>query len=71
MQFQTIGNRKAFSFKDAAEVLGGVSVGFLRLESLRGNLRVTRLGRRVLITAEELDRYLAEGALRARATREA
>lgn len=64
MQQQTIGGRKAFSLKDAAEALGGVSIGFLRLESQRGHLQVTRLGRRVLITAEELDRYLAEGAVR-------
>jgi excisionase family DNA binding protein len=65
---QTLSCRKAFSLKEAAEALGGVSVGFLRLESLRGHLHVTRLGRRVLITAQELDRYLAEGAVRKGAT---
>jgi excisionase family DNA binding protein len=64
MNSQTLIPRKAFSIKEAAEILGGVSVGFLRLESLRGRLQVTRLGRRVLITAQELDRYLAEGAAR-------
>jgi excisionase family DNA binding protein len=68
MHSQSIGLRRAFNLKEAAEALGGVSIGFLRLESQRGHLQVTRLGRRVLITAEELDRYLAEGAVRKGAT---
>jgi hypothetical protein len=37
----------------------GVSVGFLRLEISRGRLLPTRLGRRVVVTADEVRRYLA------------
>jgi excisionase family DNA binding protein len=36
-----------------------LSPGFLRLEVSRGRLQVTRLGRRVLITKREIERYLA------------
>ncbi|MGC2495047.1 hypothetical protein [Candidatus Binatus sp.] len=36
-----------------------VSAGFLRLEVSRGRLHVTRLGRRVLVTKREIERYLA------------
>jgi hypothetical protein len=36
-----------------------VSPGFLRLEVSRGRLCVTRLGRRVLVTKREIERYLA------------
>ncbi len=52
--------RRAFSVKETARSLG-VSPGFLRLEIERGRLQVTRLGRRVLITSGELERYLAAG----------
>jgi excisionase family DNA binding protein len=38
-----------------------VSPGFLRLEVSRGRLHVTRLGRRVLVTKREIERYLNEG----------
>jgi len=37
-----------------------VSVPFLRLEISRGRLRPTRLGRRLLVTTAEINRYLAE-----------
>jgi len=47
----------AFSVKDFAQRLG-VSVAFLRLEINRKKLRATRLGRRVLITQQEAERYL-------------
>jgi excisionase family DNA binding protein len=36
-----------------------VSPSFLRLEIARGNLRPVRLGRRVLISEAELDRYVS------------
>ena len=36
-----------------------VSPSFLRLEISRGNLRPVRLGRRVLISEAEIDRYVA------------
>jgi hypothetical protein len=50
----------AYSIKDAAEALGGLSERFLRLEISRGHLSVVSLGRRRVLTAEELARYLAE-----------
>jgi hypothetical protein len=49
---------RAFGLHRLAEDLG-VSVGFLRLEITRGRLRPTRLGRRVLLTSHEINRYLA------------
>lgn len=52
--------RRAFGIVELARAIG-VSPGFLRLEIARGNLKVTRLGRRVLITSGELERYLAAG----------
>jgi hypothetical protein len=37
-----------------------VSISFLRLEIARGKLRPTRLGRRVVISSSEVERYLRE-----------
>ncbi len=52
--------RIAFSISESAQILG-VSPGFIRLEIARGHVSPTRLGRRVLITREELKRYLTCG----------
>jgi excisionase family DNA binding protein len=49
--------RLAFRVTEAAALIG-VSAAFLRLELARGNLTATRLGRRVVLTRVELDRYL-------------
>ena len=49
--------RLAFRVTEAAALIG-VSSAFVRLELARGNLRATRLGRRIVITRVELDRYL-------------
>jgi excisionase family DNA binding protein len=54
----------AYSLRDAAQRLGGVSVSFLRLEVARGHLRAVHCGRRVLILHDELVRYLAAGTER-------
>jgi hypothetical protein len=43
-----------------AELIG-VSSGLLSLEASRGRLKVARVGRRVVILAEEMQRYLNEG----------
>jgi excisionase family DNA binding protein len=51
--------RMAFKVAEAASALG-VSASFIRLEMSRGHLRATRLGRRVVLTKSELERYLAE-----------
>lgn len=52
--------RRAYSIKEVAEV-SSLSVPFVRLEIKRGKLRSGKFGRRVLITAENLTRYLNEG----------
>jgi len=52
--------RRAYGLPELAASLG-CSAAFLRLEAARGRLPVTRLGRRVLVLAEDLERYLAEG----------
>jgi excisionase family DNA binding protein len=49
--------RLAFRVIEAATLIG-VSAAFLRLELARGNLSATRLGRRIVLTRVELDRYL-------------
>lgn len=54
----TTGKRMALSVKELAQRIG-VSVAFVRLEIGRNHLRATRLGRRVLITHDEAQRYLA------------
>jgi hypothetical protein len=51
-------SRLAYSLEELAGDIG-VSVGFLRLEITRGQLVPTRLGRRVIVAAEEVRRYLA------------
>jgi excisionase family DNA binding protein len=51
----------AFRLKEAADLLA-VSASFLRLEIARGHLHPTRLGgRRLVITRDELRRYLTRG----------
>lgn len=56
-----IEERLAAGFPAWAERIG-VSAGFLRQEVSRGRLHVTRLGRRVLVTKAEIERYLASNA---------
>jgi len=52
--------RRAYGLPELAESLG-CSAAFLRLEGGRGKLRVTRLGRRVVVLAEDVEAYLAAG----------
>lgn len=49
----------AFGLPRLAQVID-VSVPFLRLEAARGRLKVTRLGRRIVVTKENVERYLAQ-----------
>jgi excisionase family DNA binding protein len=51
--------KAAHGVKEAASLLG-VSPGFIRLEIQRKRITPARVGRRVLITAEELRRYLSD-----------
>jgi excisionase family DNA binding protein len=50
--------RVAFSPKELARRYG-VSVGVIRLEITRGNLRALRIGRRVVIPMEAVEAWLA------------
>jgi hypothetical protein len=54
--------RRAYSLAEVSGALLPVPINFLRLEISRGNLTATRLGRRVVVTAEEIARYIAAGA---------
>jgi excisionase family DNA binding protein len=52
--------RLTFSVEEVAGQLG-VCSAFLRLEIRRGRLRPTRLGRRIVISTAEIDRYIRAG----------
>jgi hypothetical protein len=54
-------NSRLYSLAEAAQKLGGVSVWTLRKHRSRGTLRVTDIGRRVLVPAEEIERIRTEG----------
>ena len=53
-------DRLAFSLEELARQLG-VSPGLLRLDAKRGKLGTTRLGRRIVVTRVQLNRYLEQG----------
>jgi len=50
-----------FSFESSARVLGSISPWTLRKHAQRNNIRVVRLGQRVFIDEQELDRIRREG----------
>jgi len=50
-----------YALPEAARLLGGVSVWTLRKHVSAGRLRVTRLGTRVFLDAEEIDRVRRDG----------
>jgi excisionase family DNA binding protein len=52
--------RLTYSIPELARKLG-VSAAFLRLEAARHKLILTRLGRRALVRAGEVERYLKAG----------
>jgi hypothetical protein len=52
---------RLLSLEDAATVLGKVSTRYLRLLGARGQIRLTRLGKRVLVPVSEIERLVAEG----------
>jgi excisionase family DNA binding protein len=52
---------KIFNVDDAASLLGGVSPWTLRKHIANGTIRITRIGRRVLLLAEEVERIRQEG----------
>jgi excisionase family DNA binding protein len=53
-------NKRAYSLKEVSAETS-LSVPFVRLEIKRGNLQAGKFGKRVLITAENLSRYLNKG----------
>jgi hypothetical protein len=50
-----------YSLPDAAKSLGGISVWTLRKHISNGQLRVVRIGRRVFLDGEELERIRRDG----------
>ena len=48
--------RAAYPLKEAAALLGGLSRGTLYNLEARGELRIIRLGRRALVSADEIRR---------------
>lgn len=54
-------NRIAWSLADISLVTG-LSENFLRGEIKRGNLRARKFGRRVLVTNEDLQKYIETGS---------
>ena len=59
-----------YSMQEASAALGGISHWTLRKHSGTGRIKVVRLGRRVFVDAEELERIRREGlpSLRAEAS---
>jgi excisionase family DNA binding protein len=51
---------------DTSATLLGVSPRFLRLLVARGQIKITRMGRRTLVPREEVDRLAAEGTAQLR-----
>jgi hypothetical protein len=50
-----------FSVEEAGRLLGGISPWTLRKHVAAGNVKVTRIGRRVFITTEEFERIRRDG----------
>lgn len=50
-----------YALPEAAKLLGGISVWTLRKHIFRGNVAVTRIGRRVFVPSEEVERIRREG----------
>jgi len=61
-------SRKAWSPSEVAEATG-LSLGFVRKEIREGGILAVKPGRRLLITNEELSRYVAEGSRKTELTR--
>jgi hypothetical protein len=55
------GRRGLFGFREAGQFLGGLSPWTLKKHAQRKNIRVVRLGQRVFLDREELDRIRREG----------
>ncbi len=51
--------RLAYSVAEVAELLGGISERLVRRQIAEGKIQVFRVGRRVLICADEVEQLLA------------
>ncbi len=69
-QNETGSQRAAYSIAEVAQRFG-VSQGLNRLQILRGKLKAGRIGRRVVISAGEVDRLIEAGTIPALAERSA
>lgn len=58
---KTYSEPQLFSLEESGRLLGGISPWTLRKHIAVGNVKVTRIGRRVLLTAEEIERIRREG----------
>jgi hypothetical protein len=50
-----------YSLSDAAKSLGGISIWTLRKHISNGQIRVVRIGRRIFLNTEELERIRRDG----------
>ena len=50
-----------YALPEATKLLGAISIWTLRAHVQRGNLRVTRIGRRIFVTSDEIERIRREG----------
>ncbi len=60
-QAQPSQNQRLYSLEQASAALGGTSVWTLRRHVTLKNIQTTRVGKRVFINSEELDRLGREG----------
>lgn len=58
---ETHSKAQLFSVDEAGRVLGGISIWTLYKHIAVGNVKVTRIGRRVFLDAEEVERIRREG----------
>jgi len=54
-------NSRLLSLADATQLLGSISIWTLRKHVSYGNVTVVRLGRRVFLSSEEIERIRKEG----------
>jgi hypothetical protein len=58
---QSVPIKNLCSLPEVAQSLGAISIWTVRKHVARGNIRVVRLGKRVLVPMEELDRIRRDG----------
>ena len=61
MRSQNQQESQLYSLADASRQLGDLSIWTLRKHVFRGNVRPTRLGRRIFLSSEEIARIRREG----------